>query len=96
MRVPVPNDVTDEGIKIESMRALMEVIIWALVDSQGEAFVNAIPGVAGTVLVIRSAHDDVGKIIGKQGRTARSLRTVLSAASVKMGLRFSLEVQEQA
>ena len=66
-----------------------------MVDSQGEAFVNAVTSVSGTVLVVRAAQCDVGKIIGKQGRTARSLRTLLSAASMKMGLAFSLDVQEE-
>ncbi len=48
-----------------------------------------------SVIRLRVAHDDLGKVIGKQGRTARSLRTILGAASMKLHHRFALDILEE-
>ncbi len=60
-----------------------------------ELIEQIVPSQEGTVLRLRVAAGDVGKVIGKQGRTARSLRTVLSAASMKLKHRFSLDIVEE-
>jgi predicted RNA-binding protein YlqC (UPF0109 family) len=56
--------------------------------------VNEVEGEATTVLELRVAQQDLGKVIGKQGRTARAIRTLLSAASMKVRKRFVLEILE--
>ncbi len=76
------------------MKELVEQIAKALVDSPEEVTVNAIEGEQTTVLELRVAPDDLGKVIGKQGRTARSIRTILSAAGMKLQKRFTLEILE--
>jgi predicted RNA-binding protein YlqC (UPF0109 family) len=65
----------------------------ALVDYPDEVSVQAAPENEGTVLLLRVAPVDLGKVIGKQGRTARSIRTILGAASMKAQHRFSLDIQ---
>ncbi len=64
----------------------------ALVDSPDNVFVEAIHDQGATTLRLRVDQSDIGKIIGKQGRTARSLRTILSAASMKVQHRYSLDI----
>jgi predicted RNA-binding protein YlqC (UPF0109 family) len=81
---------------MESMRFLMEVMVRALVDSRESVNVKAVSAVSGTALVVNVAIEDIGKVIGKQGRIARSLRTILGAASKKSGHCFSLDLQEVA
>jgi predicted RNA-binding protein YlqC (UPF0109 family) len=68
----------------------------ALVDKPDAVSVEIIAQEGGTALHLRVDPSDVGKIIGKQGRTARSLRTILGAVSVKLHHRYSLEIIEQA
>ena len=75
---------------------LITAIACSLVDKPKEVSVNAISNDAGTVLRLRVDPTDVGKVIGKQGRTARSLRTILGAVSVKLHHRYSLEIVEEA
>ena len=65
------------------MKDLIERIARALVDKPEEVSVTALEGSQATVLELKVAKEDLGKIIGKQGRTARSLRTILGAASAK-------------
>ncbi len=65
----------------------------ALVDAPTEVSVRAAPDGDGTVLLLRVAPNDLGKVIGKQGRTARSIRTILGAASMKAQHRFALDIQ---
>lgn len=72
---------------------LMMSLAKALVDEPGEVRVEPQTGDTETVLRLYVAPDDLGKLIGKQGRTARSLRTILSAAGSKLQQRFSLDVQ---
>jgi predicted RNA-binding protein YlqC (UPF0109 family) len=76
------------------MRELVLEIVRALVDQPEDVSVELIPNVDFTVIRLRVAHADIGKVIGKQGRTARSLRTILGAASMKMRHRFSLDIVE--
>jgi predicted RNA-binding protein YlqC (UPF0109 family) len=71
---------------------LITGIARALVDSPDNVSVEAIAHEDGTTLRLQVAQSDVGKIIGKQGRTARSLRTILSAASMKVHHRYSLDI----
>ena len=67
------------------MKGLIEFIAKSLVDSPDEVAVTEVPGERATVYELRVAPDDLGKIIGKNGRTARSMRIVVSAASTKAG-----------
>jgi len=76
------------------MKELIEQIAKALVDSPDQVSVHAIEGEQTTVLELRVAQSDLGKVIGKQGRTARSIRTILSAAGMKLKKRFTLEILE--
>jgi len=76
------------------MRLLVVEIAKALVDEPEQVQVNAIEGEQSTVLELRVAPNDLGKVIGKQGRTARSIRTILGAASMKLKKRYTLEILE--
>ncbi len=76
------------------MKELIEMIAKALVDSPDEVVVNEVSGQQTTVLELRVAQSDLGKVIGKQGRTARSIRTLLGAAGMKLHKRFVLEILE--
>ena len=80
---------------VEKMSDLIADLARALVDKPEEVSVEAIHDGDGTLLRLRVAASDVGKVIGKQGRTARSIRTVLSAASMKLKRRFSLDIVEE-
>jgi uncharacterized protein len=77
-----------------NMVDLVKEIACALVDSPESVVVEAFPDGEGTLLRLRVASTDVGKVIGKQGRTARSIRTILSAASMKQKHRFGLDIVE--
>ena len=77
-----------------SVKELVEDIARALVDTPEQVSVREVSGEHVTVLELRVAQTDVGKIIGKQGRTARSLRTLLGAAGMKLNRRFTLEILE--
>jgi len=76
------------------VRKLVEEIAKALVDAPDEVKVQATESEQATVLELRVAPGDLGKVIGKQGRTARSLRTILSAAGMKLHKRITLEIVE--
>ena len=76
------------------MKQLIEDIAKALVDIPQEVVVNVVEGEQVTVLELRVAQSDMGKVIGKQGRTARSIRTILGAAGMKLNRRFTLEILE--
>jgi predicted RNA-binding protein YlqC (UPF0109 family) len=80
---------------VTSMTELVTEIALALVDDPSGVSVEAIAEGDSTVIRLRVAASDVGKVIGKQGRTARSMRTILSAASMKLKHRFSLDIVEQ-
>jgi predicted RNA-binding protein YlqC (UPF0109 family) len=76
------------------MKQLIEDIAKALVDIPEEVVVKTIDGEQITVLELKVAPSDLGKVIGKQGRTARSIRTILGAAGMKLNRRFTLEILE--
>jgi len=76
------------------LRALVEHIARSLVDLPDQVSVQAIAGEQVTVLELKVAQEDLGKVIGRQGRTARSIRTILSAAGMKLHRRFTLEILE--
>ncbi|MDX9722564.1 MAG: KH domain-containing protein [Myxococcota bacterium] len=76
------------------MKDLIEFIAKALVDRPEQVVVNEIKGEQTSVIELRVAKEDLGKIIGKQGRTAQALRTILSAASTKLRKRAVLEIIE--
>jgi predicted RNA-binding protein YlqC (UPF0109 family) len=76
------------------MRTLIAGLAEALVDKPESVTVELVNESNSTVLRLRVAPEDIGKVIGKQGRTARSIRTILSAASMKMQHRFSLDILE--
>ena len=76
------------------MRALIEQIAKALVDEPDQVSVNQIDAAQDTVLELKVAPNDLGKVIGKQGRTARAIRNLLSATGMKFHKRFTLEILE--
>jgi predicted RNA-binding protein YlqC (UPF0109 family) len=76
------------------MRELVEQIAKALVDDEGSVKVNEVVGENVTVIELRVAPGDLGKVIGKQGRTARALRTIVNANATKLGKRAVLEIIE--
>ncbi len=76
------------------MKELIEMIAKALVDNPDAVRVTEIEGERTSVIELSVAKEDLGKIIGKQGRTARSMRTILSAASAKSNKRAVLEILE--
>jgi predicted RNA-binding protein YlqC (UPF0109 family) len=76
------------------MKDLIKYIAQALVDKPEEVSVEEISGNQTSVLELKVAKEDLGKIIGKQGRTARAMRTILSAASAKVKKRTVLEIIE--
>jgi predicted RNA-binding protein YlqC (UPF0109 family) len=76
------------------MKQLVEDIAKALVDIPEEVSVQEVAGEQVTVLELKVAPSDLGKVIGKQGRTARSIRTILGAAGMKLNRRFTLEILE--
>lgn len=77
-----------------SVKGLVEEIAKALVDEPDQVSVNEVQGERVTVLELKVAPGDVGKVIGKQGRTARSIRTLLGAAGMKLDRTYSLEILE--
>jgi len=76
------------------MKELIELIAKSLVDSPDEVKVREIEGDQTTVLELRVAEGDLGKVIGRQGRTARAIRTILGASGMKLKKRFVLEILE--
>jgi predicted RNA-binding protein YlqC (UPF0109 family) len=78
----------------KSMKQLIEDIAKALVDIPDEVVVKSVEGERTTVLELKVAPSDLGKVIGKQGRTARSIRTILGAAGMKLNRHFTLEILE--
>ncbi len=79
----------------DDMRELITLIARALVDIPGEVQVEEQNHDEATTLSLRVARSDVGKVIGKQGRTARSMRTILAAVSMKHRHRYTLDILEE-
>ena len=76
------------------MRELIEYIAKSLVDRPEDVSVKETQGEITTIIELSVAQEDLGKVIGKQGRTAMAIRTILNAASTKMGKRCFLEILE--
>jgi predicted RNA-binding protein YlqC (UPF0109 family) len=76
------------------MKDLIDYIAQALVDYPEQVSVSEVEGNQTTVLELKVAKEDLGKVIGKQGRTARAMRTILNAASAKLNKRTVLEIIE--
>jgi len=76
------------------MKQLVEQIAKSLVDNPDKVQVREVTGEQTTVLELRVAPEDLGKVIGKQGKTARAIRTILAAAGMKMRKRYVLEILE--
>ncbi len=76
------------------LRELIDFMARALVDNPEKVKVSEIEGEQTSVIELRVAKEDLGKVIGKQGRTARAMRTILSAASTKIRKRAVLEIIE--
>ena len=79
---------------MDDLKALIEYIAKALVDKPESVSVRETEGEKTTIIELRVAPEDLGKVIGKQGRTARSMRTILTAAGTKLGKRCVLEILE--
>lgn len=76
------------------MKELIEKMAKALVDKPEDVAVSEVVGEKTTVFELRVAQTDLGKVIGKQGKTARAMRTILSASGTKIGKRCVLEILE--
>ena len=76
------------------LKELVAYVARALVDNPDDVRVSEIEGERTTILELRVHPDDLGKVIGKQGRTARALRTVVSAAATKAQMRAMVEIME--
>ncbi|MDO8494162.1 MAG: KH domain-containing protein [Deltaproteobacteria bacterium] len=76
------------------MKELVEMIAKALVDKPEAVEVTEVEGEQTTVIELKVAKEDLGKVIGKEGRTARSIRTILGAVSTKLRRRSVLEIIE--
>ena len=82
------------GTASEELRALIEYLARALVDLPDQVSVKQIEGEQTAVIELKVAKEDLGKVIGKQGRTARAIRTILNGASTKLRKRTVLEIIE--
>ena len=78
----------------DNMKDLIEYIAKALVDQPDQVKVSEVEGEKTSVIELTVSKEDLGKVIGKQGRTARAIRTILSAASTKIRKRSVLEIIE--
>lgn len=76
------------------MKELVEAIARALVDHPEDVQVTVVEGPQGVVLELRVHAEDLGKVIGRQGRTAKAIRTLLSASGMKLRKRYTLEIRE--
>lgn len=86
----------DTDIKTEDLRERwLRLAIWSLVDNEQAVSVETIrlPTVTGLAYKVKVDQSDIGKVIGKQGHTARALRTLLNAGAKKLGCRFELHIE---
>jgi hypothetical protein len=77
------------------VKELIELIAKALVDQPEKVVVSVLEGEQTTILELKVAPEDLGKVIGKQGRTARAMRILLGAAGMKLKRRYNLEIIEK-
>jgi hypothetical protein len=80
------------GDKSAPLKDLIHAIAVELVDHPDEVEVVEVAGQGNTVIELHVAKDDIGKVIGKEGRTAQSMRTLLTALSTKLGIRAHLDI----
>ena len=84
------------GTSTADMSRLILEIARSLCDKPDDVSVETLPDGEITILRLRVAPEDIGKVIGRQGRTARSLRTILTGASMKLRQRFTLDIVEES
>lgn len=77
-----------------TMKELIEYIAKAIVDSPDEVIVNEVPAKEGLIFRLEVAADDMGKVIGRQGRVIKAMRTLLRVAALRAGTKVVLEVGE--
>jgi uncharacterized protein len=78
--------------KGRQMKDLIEAIVTAIVDHPDEVKVNEVSGEMTTIIELRVAPSDMGKVIGRQGRTAKAIRTILNAAGMRLNRRMEFEI----
>jgi len=76
------------------MKELIEYIVKALVDNPDKVAITEVSGEKSTIYELRVGEGDLGKVIGKEGRTAKAIRTIITAAAMKQGKRAVLEIME--
>jgi predicted RNA-binding protein YlqC (UPF0109 family) len=81
-------------MEVGTMKELIEYIAKSLVDRPEQVSVRETEGEKTTIIELKVAKEDLGKVIGKMGKTARSMRTLLNAAATKIGKRCVLEILE--
>jgi predicted RNA-binding protein YlqC (UPF0109 family) len=79
---------------MESLKELVEFMAKALVDKPDNVEVDEIPGQQTTLLALKVDKEDLGKVIGKQGKTAAAMRTIIRAAGTKLNKRYHLDIVE--
>ncbi len=79
---------------MENLRELVEYMAKSLVDKPENVEVDEIPGQQTTLLALKVDKDDLGKVIGKQGKTAAAMRTIIRAAGTKQNKRYHLDIVE--
>lgn len=79
----------------QSMKELVEFVARALVDDIGRIEVTEISGSQTTIIELKVAKEDIGKVIGRQGRTADAIRTILSCAAAKLNKRYNLQIIDE-
>ena len=84
----------EKSLEVVTMKELIKFMAQALVDFPDRVEVSEVAGEQTSVIELRVAKEDLGKVIGKQGRTAKAMRTILSAASTKIRKRTVLEIIE--
>jgi predicted RNA-binding protein YlqC (UPF0109 family) len=84
----------EKFLEVVTMKELIKFMAQALVDFPDKVEVSEVAGEQTSVIELRVAKEDLGKVIGKQGRTAKAMRTILSAASTKIRKRTVLEIIE--
>ena len=81
-----------QRVEVLSMKELLEQIARSLVDNPDEVSVNEIEGEQSLILELKVSEDDMGKVIGKQGRIAKAIRVVMKAAAIKENKRVVVEI----
>lgn len=82
------------GEEMENLRDLVEFMAKSLVDKPDSVEVDEIPGQQTTLLALKVDKEDLGKVIGKQGKTAAAMRTIIRAAGTKLNKRYHLDIVE--